>query len=160
MRHLVSLLLCAAALIAGEQTGRRAPGFALPDVNMKLYDLADSGGKVVILEFTQTDCAHCATFAPVLNQVQQKYGAKVAILAVANSPHDNANTVGQYVSSHIADAQTKDQQRQRQKIEVRRMRQGHGNKEGWAKAARTLSAGNSPPPTHVGVWQIGRASCR
>jgi peroxiredoxin len=100
MRHLVSLLLCAAALIAGEQTGRRAPGFALPDVNMKLYDLADYRGKVVILEFTQTDCAHCATFAPVLNQVQQKYGAKVAILAVANSPHDNANTVGQYVSSH------------------------------------------------------------
>src|ERR1039458_4904856 len=100
MRHLVSLLLCAAALIAGEQTGRRAPGFALPDVNMKLYDLADSGGKVVILEFTQTDCAHCATFAPVLNQVQQKYGAKVAILAVANTPHENANTVGQYVKSH------------------------------------------------------------
>src|ERR1039458_4904857 len=43
---------------------------------------------------------HCATFAPVLNQVQQKYGAKVAILAVANTPHENANTVGQYVKSH------------------------------------------------------------
>jgi peroxiredoxin len=88
------------ALIAGENTGRRAPGFALPDANMKLYDLADYRGKVLVLEFTQTDCVHCATFAPILNQVQQKYGAKVAILAVANSPHDNADKVEQYVAAH------------------------------------------------------------
>jgi len=100
MRTLVTFLLCAAALTAGDQTGRRAPGFALPDANMKLYDLADYRGKVVILEFTQTDCTHCATFAPVLNQIQQKYGAKLAILAVANSPHDNAAKVEQYISAH------------------------------------------------------------
>jgi peroxiredoxin len=100
MRTLVSLLLCAAALIAGEQTGRRAPGFALPDEKLKLYDLADYRGKIVILEFMQTDCEHCATFAPVLNQVQQKYGDKVAILAVANTPHDNSNTVDNYVARH------------------------------------------------------------
>ena len=36
----------------------------------------------------------------MLNQVQQKYGSKVAILAVANSPHDNANAVEQYVKNH------------------------------------------------------------
>jgi peroxiredoxin len=100
MRTLIPLLLCAAALIAGENTGRRAPGFALPDSNMKFYDLADYRGKVVILEFTQTDCGHCADFAPVLNQVQQKYGGKVAVLAVANSPHDNADKVEQYVAAH------------------------------------------------------------
>jgi peroxiredoxin len=100
MRIFVSLILCATALMAGEQTGRRAPGFALPDVNMKLYDLADYRGKVLILEFTQTDCEHCAAFAPVLNQVQPRYGDKVAILAVANSPHDNADTVGQFKAKH------------------------------------------------------------
>jgi hypothetical protein len=37
---------------------------------------------------------------------------------------DNA----QCVQGHIADAQTKDQQRHRQVIEVRRMRQRHGKK--------------------------------
>jgi peroxiredoxin len=88
------------ALAAGEHSGRRAPGFALPDGNMKVYDLADYRGKVLVLEFTQTDCPHCADFAPVLNQVQQKYGAKVAILAVANSPHDNADKVERYVAAH------------------------------------------------------------
>jgi peroxiredoxin len=103
MRIPISLLLCAAALIAGDQTGRRAPGFALPDVNMKLYDLADYRGKVLVLEFMQTDCPHCGAFASVLSQVEKKYGAKVAIMAVANTPHENSNTVGQYVSSHGID---------------------------------------------------------
>jgi peroxiredoxin len=100
MRTFTCILLCAAALAAGEHSGRRAPGFALPDANMKVYDLADYRGKVVVLEFTQTDCSHCADFAPVLNQVQQKYGAKVAILAVANSPHDNADAVERYKAAH------------------------------------------------------------
>lgn len=100
MRTFICVLLCATALTAGENTGRRAPGFALPDSNMKEYDLADYRGKVVVLEFTQTDCPHCADFAPVLNQVQQKYGGRVAILAVANSPHDNADKVERYKADH------------------------------------------------------------
>lgn len=100
MRTSASLLLCAAGLFAGEQTGRRAPGFALPDANMKVYDLADYRGKILILEFVQADCGHCADFAPVLSRIQQKYGDKVAILAVANTPHDNANTIGKYVADN------------------------------------------------------------
>jgi peroxiredoxin len=94
------MLLCAAALFAGESAGRRAPGFALPDAKMNFLDLADSRGKIVLLEFTQTDCAHCAAFAPILNQVQQKYAGKVEILAVVNSMHDNANKVAAYVAGH------------------------------------------------------------
>ncbi len=100
MRTLACFLLCAAALLAGEQTGRRAPGFASPDTNMKLYDLADYRGKVLIIEFMQADCPHCADFAPVLAQVEKRYAGKVAILAVVNSGHDNANTVGQFISAH------------------------------------------------------------
>jgi peroxiredoxin len=100
MRTFACLLLCAAALSAGEHTGRRAPGFALPDSNMKLHDLADYRGKVLVLEFMQTDCSHCNEFATVLSQVEKKYGDKVAVLAIANSGHDNANAVGQYVSKH------------------------------------------------------------
>jgi len=101
MRTFVSLLLLsAAALVAGEHTGRRAPGFALPDSNMKFYDLADYRGKVVLVEFMQTDCDHCAAFVPVLSQVQQKYGARVAILSVVNGQHDNATKVRQYIAGH------------------------------------------------------------
>jgi peroxiredoxin len=100
MRTLLSLLLCAAALLAGEQAGRRAPGFALPDSNMRFHDLADYRGKIVILEFMQTDCAHCAEFAPALNQVQKQYGDKVQILAVAFAGHDDAAKTDRYAAAH------------------------------------------------------------
>jgi peroxiredoxin len=100
MRTILALLLSAAALFAGDNSGRRAPGFALPDSRMQIYDLADYRGKIVLLEFMKTDCPHCAAFADVLDRVQQKYGDKVAILAVVNSQKDNQNTVAQYISSH------------------------------------------------------------
>jgi len=100
MRIPTAILLCAAALFAGESTGRRAPGFALPDSQMNFHDLADYRGKIVLIEFTQTDCPHCATFAPVLNQIQQKYAGKVAILGVVNGPHDGADKVAAYVAGH------------------------------------------------------------
>jgi peroxiredoxin len=100
MRTILSTLLCAVALIAADTANRRAPGFALPDSKMQVHDLADYRGKLVILEFMQTDCPHCAAFAPVLNEVQQKYGDRVAVLAVANSGHDNQNTIAQYISGH------------------------------------------------------------
>jgi peroxiredoxin len=100
MRTILAVVVCAAALFAGENSGRRAPGFALPDSKMQVYDLADYRGKIVLLEFMQTSCAHCAAFADVLGRVQRKYGDKVAILAVVNSAADNQNTVAQYISGH------------------------------------------------------------
>ena len=103
MRVIVSILLCATALLAGEHAGQRAPGFALPDMNLKIYDLADYRGKVLLLEFFQTDCAHCATFAPIVNAAKKKYGDKLAILAVANAPHDNASTVTRYIDANNVD---------------------------------------------------------
>jgi len=100
MRLSITILFCAAALFAGENTGRRAPGFALPDSQMNFHDLADYRGKIVLIDFTQTDCPHCATFAPILNQIQQKYAGKVVILAVVNGGHDNAPKVTAYIAGH------------------------------------------------------------
>lgn len=101
MRRLFTLLLCTFALFA--QGPRRAPGFALPNSKMDVVDLADYRGRIVILEFIQTTCPHCASFADVLHEVEQKYGDKVQILAVVKSPEDNANTVGQFVAGHKID---------------------------------------------------------
>jgi peroxiredoxin len=100
MRTLLPFLLCAAALPAADQPGRRAPGFALPDSYMKIYDLADYRGKLVVLEFMQTDCAHCVDFASILNEAQRRYGDKVAILAVAFAGHDDAAKAGRYAAAH------------------------------------------------------------
>jgi len=100
MRTILAILLCAAALFAGENSGRRAPGFALPDSKMQVFDLADYRGRIVLLELMQTTCGHCVAFADVLQRVQKKYGDKVAILAVVNSAGDNQNTVAQYIAGH------------------------------------------------------------
>ena len=101
MRTILAILLCTGALLtAGENSGRRAPGFALPDSKMQVVDLADYRGKIVLLDFMQTNCAHCGTFSDVLERVQQKYGDQVAILAVVNSAGDTQDTVAQYISGH------------------------------------------------------------
>ncbi|MGP8243770.1 MAG: TlpA family protein disulfide reductase [Bryobacteraceae bacterium] len=99
MRKLTTfLLLCAAALVA--QAPRRAPGFALFDSEMQVYDLYDYRGKIVVLEFMQTTCPHCASFADTLEQVEKKYGDKVQILAVVHAPDDNSNTVARFAAGH------------------------------------------------------------
>ena len=95
------IVLAAAVLVPAwlpAQMARRAPGFCLPDSRMELHDLADYRGKPVILEFMQTTCPHCQRLAGILEGLQQKYGDKVAILAVANPP-DNQTTVGQFIAA-------------------------------------------------------------
>jgi peroxiredoxin len=98
MRIFLATLLCALALSAADP-GQRAPGFALMNSKMEPIDLYDFRGKPVILEFMQTTCPHCATFAGTLDKVQQKYGDRVAIIAVANPP-DTIETVGRFVEGH------------------------------------------------------------
>ena len=98
MRFFLATLLCAAALSAAEP-GQRAPGFALPNTMMEPVDLYDFRGKPVIVEFMQTTCPHCATFATTLEKVRQKYGDRIGIISVANPP-DNIGTVTKFVEGH------------------------------------------------------------
>ena len=98
MRTIIAALLCAAALSAADAS-RRAPGFSLPDSKTQQHDLADYRGKVVILEFMQTGCPHCAAFNSVLSQVERKYGDRVAILGVVNPPSDMVK-VNAYIAAN------------------------------------------------------------
>lgn len=99
MRKVLIPLICAFALTAADGP-RRAPGFALFDSKMQVYDLYDYRGKVVLLEFMETTCPHCAAFADVLRQIEQQYGPKVQVLSVVEAAKDNTNTVAQYIAGH------------------------------------------------------------
>ena len=99
MRKILIPLTCVLALAAADGL-RRAPGFALPDTSLHFHDLADFRGKVLVLEFMQTSCPHCLTFAGVLAKLPQKYGDKVAILAVANVNNDPPARIAEFVSAH------------------------------------------------------------
>lgn len=93
-----TFLLSSICLVAaGELSGRRAPGFSLPDSNLRQYDLADYRGKIVLLEIMQTNCPHCREFSSILEEVKANYGDRVAILTVVNPP-DNQTTVAQYIA--------------------------------------------------------------
>jgi peroxiredoxin len=99
-RFLMLLLFMAVAAIwaaGGKLSGRRAPGFCLPDVNMKLHDLADYRGKTVLLEIMQTNCPHCRDFAKVLKEIKAKYGDQLVVLSVVNPP-DTLDSVKRFIA--------------------------------------------------------------
>jgi peroxiredoxin len=94
----ILMLLCAAGLLFA-QAPKRAPGFCLADTTGQWRDLYDYHGKIVIIEFMQTTCPHCAAFAPKLTAITQKYAGKVQVLAIALPP-DNPNSMMEYVKGH------------------------------------------------------------
>jgi peroxiredoxin len=101
MSRLTPLLLVALSFAGASYAAdppRRAPGFALPDGKMKIYDLYDYRGKPVLLEFMSTTCEHCAEFTAVIDKVLQKYGERIQVLSVANPP-DNTATVGRFAAA-------------------------------------------------------------
>jgi peroxiredoxin len=102
MKKIVATLLCWGALFATLFAAgplRRAPGFCLIDSSGQWQDLADYRGKIVLVEFMQTNCPHCAAFSTVLNGLKLKYADKLTILAIGNPP-DNPQTMMQFVSGH------------------------------------------------------------
>jgi peroxiredoxin len=100
MRYVFGLLASAALLFAsGELSGRRAPGFSLPDLHGQQHDLQDYRGKVVLIDIIQTTCPHCQQLADVLGKLEAKYGSKVAVLTFAIPP-DTQATVSRFVAEH------------------------------------------------------------
>jgi len=101
MKRILTLLFCAGMALTAQQALRRAPGFALPDgITGQIRDLYDYRGKVVVLEFMKTTCPHCANFADILAQAQQKYGDRLTVISVVNTNDDNPTSVKQYVTGH------------------------------------------------------------
>jgi peroxiredoxin len=96
MRSFVFALILTLPLIGANQTGRRAPSFALPDSQQKYHDILDYRGKVLVLEFMTTACPHCQETAKILEQVKAKYRDKITILHVVNPP-DNLQSVANFV---------------------------------------------------------------
>jgi len=99
MRPLFCLLALAITLLAGDLSGRRAPGFSLVDSDFVQHDTQDYRGKILLVEFMQTNCPHCGAFSNILQEVVTRYSGKVAVLAVVNPP-DTTPTVKQYIAQH------------------------------------------------------------
>ncbi len=101
MRKLAFLLCLLGAMAAGQGlSGRRAPGFSLPDPNFNQHDLADYRGKWLLIEFMRTDCPHCKMLSKLLESTKGKYGTKFAVLDIVIAPPDNQATVNAYIAEN------------------------------------------------------------
>jgi len=99
MRLLLPLLLSLTALTAGNLSNRRAPGFSLPDSKQVQHDPQDYRGKILLIDFMQTTCPHCAMFSTVLEEVKAKYKGKVEVVSVVTNP-DTYDAVQKYIAAH------------------------------------------------------------
>jgi len=102
-----AFLLCLAALITGvlvpcasgqTLSGRRAPGFSLPDSAFQQHDLNDYRGRWLLLVFIKTDNANSKTLSQLLESKRLQWGSKAAVLTVAVTPPENQVTVTKYVT--------------------------------------------------------------
>jgi len=96
----VLALALSSAAAAGSLSNRRAPGFSLMDVNYNQHDLADYRGKVVLVEFMRTDCPVCLGFSAIIEKAKARYGARLEVLTIVNTPPDNLQSVQQFISTY------------------------------------------------------------
>ncbi len=97
---LLAAILASSLFATGELSGRRAPGFALPNADYShFYDLQDYRGKVVIIDIMSTTCPHCMLLSTTLERVKEKYGDRIQILSVVLPP-DNQETIRKYVATN------------------------------------------------------------
>jgi len=66
----------------GSQVGMRCPDFSVPLYNGETYHLADSRGKVTVLNFWATWCGPCIAELPYFEQLHNAYGDQVDVLAI------------------------------------------------------------------------------
>ncbi len=99
MRCFLALVLSAASVFAADVSSRRAPSFSLPDSHQTQRDILDYRGKVLLIDFMQTSCPHCAKFTDLLEQALKKYPGKIAVLSVVIPP-DTLPNVQNYITAH------------------------------------------------------------
>jgi peroxiredoxin len=97
-RAIAALLIVAQSLIGQSLSGRRAPGFSLPDSAFTQHDLYDLRGRWVLLVFVKTDSANSKALSQLLEQKKAQWGAKAAVLSVAVTPPDNQVTIAKYAA--------------------------------------------------------------
>jgi peroxiredoxin len=107
MRILLTVALAATLPLAAQTlSGRRAPGFSLPDSAMAQHDLLDYRGKWLLIDFMKTDCPHCMALSKVMEDIHTQFGGKVALLSVVIAPPENQQTVAKYVAQTGAKSTT------------------------------------------------------
>jgi thiol-disulfide isomerase/thioredoxin len=84
--------------IKKELLGKPAPGLQVTDIRGNHLSLADLRGKTVLLDFWTTWCPPCRADAPILDELNQKYGKDLTIIGV--SVDEDRATVKKFLEKH------------------------------------------------------------
>jgi peroxiredoxin len=97
----LTLVVClSAAAFAQPAVPRPANDFRTTTASGKPLNLADSRGKVVVMQFLYTTCVHCQETARMLSRLQQELGPRgLQVMGVAFDPQANEKA-GEFVASN------------------------------------------------------------
>ena len=91
VRPIVSILLAAAATLAGAEIPRLAPEFTII-MQGRPVQLSQYKGYICAVAFMSTTCPHCQHLATVLGPIQQEYASKgVQVIGAVFNPSANVD---------------------------------------------------------------------
>ena len=95
---LVSMtMLVSMCLGSGLGEGDPAPDFSVKDVDGVTHELADYGGRVLVIDFFATWCVYCTDQIPTMEEVRDRYSEEdVAILMVDSDDRESKEKVAEY----------------------------------------------------------------
>ncbi|MGI6656203.1 MAG: TlpA family protein disulfide reductase [Desulfobulbus sp.] len=83
---------------SGGMTGQQAPDFSVTMLDGSTVSLPDLRGKPVLLEFWAPWCVGCRHNIPPLKQLHERFGSRIALIAVASETGDK--TVARFVDKN------------------------------------------------------------
>jgi thiol-disulfide isomerase/thioredoxin len=76
-----------------------APDWTLPDLAGGSVSLAELRGRPVVIDFWATWCTPCEFQIPVLNQLEERYGERIAVIGIAVDV-DGREVVAPFAAEH------------------------------------------------------------
>lgn len=82
--------------------GTQGPGAAVEDLDGAAVDLLDfvEPGKPTVIEFWATWCEQCEALQPQMDEIQEKYGDEVNVVAVAVGVSQSVRRVKRHLEGH------------------------------------------------------------
>jgi thiol-disulfide isomerase/thioredoxin len=99
----VLVLLAATARASEVEIGQTLPALSLLDWQGRPTQLGDVNGKVVLIDFWASWCAHCRTALPVLEAMSRRYNTDGLTVVAIDIDSDHAKAEG-FLSEHVPEA--------------------------------------------------------
>jgi len=82
--------------------GTEGPGAAVEDLDGNAVDLADhfESGKPTLVEFWATWCEQCEALQPQMDRIQERYGDRLNVVAVAVGVNQTPRRVQRHLEDH------------------------------------------------------------